>query len=145
MSAYIQGETKITNAEALVEALVEMGFSRQFIEVHAEPQTLKDLHGKSRPQRAEVIVRRAGVGEASNDIGFLKQPSGKFEAIISEYDRGILRPLVKMRTGSDCKDFIAELTARSALIMAEKAAVKRGMVTKRITEGRTIRLVCTRN
>lgn len=57
------------------------------VEAHPEAQPLYGYQGDARPERAEVIVRRAYIGELSNDIGFAKGPDGAFQAIISEYDR----------------------------------------------------------
>ena len=55
--------------------------------MHDEPQVLYGWRGDARPERAEVIIRREHIGQASNDIGFARQPDGSFEAVISEYDR----------------------------------------------------------
>jgi len=86
MSKYESQQTELDGDEGcLVAALQEMGFSPQ---VYAEPHTLMDYHGSPRPEKATVVIGRhnTGIG-ASNDIGFIRV-DGKYQAIISEYDRG---------------------------------------------------------
>jgi hypothetical protein len=85
MSHYTTIRTQIREATILVEALREMGF--QQVECHEEPQHLFGYQGDQRPEMAEVIIRRQFIGAAANDVGFRRQDSGEFEAIISEYDR----------------------------------------------------------
>jgi hypothetical protein len=74
----------MTDAGALVKALGDMGF--QNVEVHATAQHLQGVGGTTRPQAAEVIIRRKHVGWLSNDIGFQRGPNGSFAAVISDYD-----------------------------------------------------------
>jgi len=85
MSHYTEMTTEITDAEHLTAALGDLGFGE--IEVYDQPRALVGYQGDLRDQAAHVIVRRKFVGKSSNDIGFLKQPDGRFQAIISEYDR----------------------------------------------------------
>ena len=90
-----------------MKALADQGYMT--VEVHKEAQTLYDYCGKPRPQKegrpvgdaygileqpkvptevwkATVIVRRKFVGGAANDVGFIKNSKGYYEAIISDYD-----------------------------------------------------------
>lgn len=85
MSHYTEMTTEIIDAEHLVAALGDLGFAE--IEVYDEPRALVGYKGDRRQQAAHVIVRRKFVGRGSNDIGFLRRPDGRFQAIISEYDR----------------------------------------------------------
>lgn len=85
MSHYTTLETAIVSAEHLAQALRDLGFAE--VEVHEEAQPLVGWLGDSRAQRAEVIIRRKHVGTASNDIGFARGADGRFEAMISEFDR----------------------------------------------------------
>ncbi|HNR30637.1 MAG TPA: DUF1257 domain-containing protein [Candidatus Hydrogenedentes bacterium] len=85
MSHYTCIRTQIREVPFLVEALHEMGFAD--VEVHEEAQHLFGYRGDLRPQTAEVIIRRKYIGAAANDVGFKRQDSGEFEAIISEFDR----------------------------------------------------------
>ena len=54
-----------------------------------EGAPLIGYHGDERPERAHVIIRRAQLDSASNDIGFVRGADGRFRAILSEYDRSI--------------------------------------------------------
>jgi hypothetical protein len=62
-----------------------MGFPN--VERHEEAEHLYGYQSDRRPETAEVIIRRKDIGPASNDIGFKREASGEFQAIISEYDR----------------------------------------------------------
>ncbi len=85
MSHYTVLETRITEAETLIEALADLGFAH--VEVHATAQPLVGWLGDRRENRAEIIIRREYLGGASNDLGFARRPDGRFEALISDYDR----------------------------------------------------------
>ena len=39
--------------------------------------------------RAEIVIRRQPLWETANDIGFARQPDGRYVAYISEYDRSV--------------------------------------------------------
>ena len=86
MSAYAEYETIVCEEKFLVEGLTAMGYR---VEVHAEGAHLIGYHGDERPERAHVIIRRAQLDSASNDIGFVRGTDGRFRAILSEYDRSI--------------------------------------------------------
>lgn len=95
MSHYLNIETNITDAKALVRALqrVELRGTHKCatveqIEVHEKAAHLYGYHGDKREDKAHVIIRREFVGDYSNDIGFYKDKDGKFRAIISDFDRG---------------------------------------------------------
>jgi hypothetical protein len=85
MSHYTRLKTRITDANALRQALADLGFPT--VEVHATAQPLVGFEGSQRAQTAEVIIRRRHVGALSNDIGFKRSADGSFEAVISEFDR----------------------------------------------------------
>ena len=88
MSEYVEVKTAFQDPTALVAALMETGhWKAEQIEVHPEVQNLYGYHGDVRSQRAHIIIRRAYVGPASNDIGFERQADGRFVGHISEYDR----------------------------------------------------------
>jgi hypothetical protein len=86
VSAYGEFETSVREQKFLVEALAEMGHR---VEVHCDGAPLFGYHGDERPERAHVIIRRAQLDSASNDIGFARGADGRFRAILSEYDRSI--------------------------------------------------------
>jgi hypothetical protein len=85
MSHFTRVRTTLRDLDALVAALNAVGF--RDVEVHDRPQALHGFQGDSRPERAEVIIRRRYISRLSNDIGFGRQPDGSFEAIVSEFDR----------------------------------------------------------
>jgi hypothetical protein len=59
------------------------------VEVHADGAALVGYYGDERPETAHVIIRRAQLDSASNDIGFVRGEDGRYQAILSEYDRSI--------------------------------------------------------
>ena len=86
MSAYGEFETIMCEERFLVEGLRGLGYKA---EVHPEGSPLVGYHGDERPERAHVIIRRAQLDSASNDIGFARGADGRYRAILSEYDRSI--------------------------------------------------------
>jgi hypothetical protein len=85
MSHFSRIRTRLVDEDALVSALKELGFNH--VELHEQAQHLYGYLGDVRQQTAEVIIRRAHIGKASNDIGFKRGADGGFDAIISDYDR----------------------------------------------------------
>lgn len=88
MSHMCQLQLELTSEEYLIAALEALGFARAAIEVSAEPQQLYGYDGHTRPEKAEIRIDREHVGGGSNDLGFRKGPDGRYQAIISDFDRG---------------------------------------------------------
>jgi hypothetical protein len=86
VSAYGEFETIMCEERLLVEGLTAMGYRA---EVHADGDALVGYHGDVRHEKAHVIIRRAQLDSASNDIGFARGADGRFRALLSEYDRSI--------------------------------------------------------
>ena len=86
MSKFEETVTVIAHEGYLIEALKELGYSPEFC---AEGSPLFGYMGDERPERAHVVIRRHQLDSASNDIGFRRDESGVYRAIISEYDRRI--------------------------------------------------------
>ena len=86
MSRYEELQTKMTEERFLVEALQELGYQP---EVCPEGRSLIGYRGDQRQERAHVIIPRRQLDCASNDIGFARDSTGVFHALVSEYDRGI--------------------------------------------------------
>ena len=86
MSAYGEFTTVMSEERYLVEGLTAMGYR---VEVHADGAALVGYHGDERRETAHVIIRRAQLDSASNDIGFARGRDGRYQAILSEYDRSI--------------------------------------------------------
>jgi hypothetical protein len=86
MSAYLQLATPMTDAECLVDALADVGFARSVVEIHEQAVALVGYEGTARAQQAHIIIRRHHIGNASNDVGFVRTPTG-FRLIVSGYDQ----------------------------------------------------------
>lgn len=82
MSKYMQTETQFTDGDHLVAALKDMGFQPM---VYETPINLIGYHGDRRLDLAHIVIPRAQIGRASNDVGFI-QENGVYRAIISEFD-----------------------------------------------------------
>jgi hypothetical protein len=93
MSKYSTNVTQFKDKSLLILALGELGFNIGDLEVNANAQQLYDYTGKATHytdalgDRAEIIIRRKYVGSAANDIGFRANANGRYEAIISAFDR----------------------------------------------------------
>src|SRR4029077_14204002 len=86
MSKYQEMRTVVSHEGHLIEALNEMGYTP---EVCSEGTALFGYMGDERSECAQIVIRRRQLDSASNDIGFRRDESGVYRAIISEYDRGI--------------------------------------------------------
>jgi hypothetical protein len=86
LSNYQELHTRFTDERYLVEALQELGYEP---EVCREGKSLTGYRGDQRAERAHVIIPRRQLDSASNDIGFARDSSGVYQAIVSAYDRGI--------------------------------------------------------
>jgi Protein of unknown function (DUF1257) len=85
MSAYLTLLTPMTDQECLLAALVDLGFDRTKVEVHAAAVQLIGYAGDRRSQTANIVIRRQQIGAASNDVGFLATATG-YQALMSGYD-----------------------------------------------------------
>jgi hypothetical protein len=86
MSKYVELETVLTDEKHLVEALKTLGYSP---EVASQGRALVGYMGDERHETANIIIRRSQLDSASNDIGFARDATGVFRALISDYDRSI--------------------------------------------------------
>ncbi len=66
MSHYVECKPGFKDREALIEALVAVGFGRDQIEVHEQAAPLYGYRGDERPQRAHIVVRREHIGPAAS-------------------------------------------------------------------------------
>lgn len=133
MSKYAEYSTKLTDCAHLVGALQDLGYT---VEVHDTPQVLYGYHGDARTQTANVIVRRQFVGEASNDVGFLKQPDGSYAAIISDYDQACTFNPARM---GELKQTYTE--RRQMALAKQKGYVFQGRKVVQTDKGPTVQLV----
>ena len=86
MSKYEEAITTIAHEGYLVEALEQLGYKP---EVHKNGAALVGYQGDERAEQAHIIIRRRQLDSASNDIGFVRDASGQYRAVVSDYDRGI--------------------------------------------------------
>jgi hypothetical protein len=86
VSKYAELRTSLADERFLVEALRELGYEP---EVCHEGRPLVGYLGDQRAERAQIVIPRNQLDAASNDIGFARDRSGVYQAIISGYDRGI--------------------------------------------------------
>jgi hypothetical protein len=86
VSKYVELRTSLTDERYLVEALQELGYEP---EVCLAGRPLVGYVGDQRVERAHVIIPRGQLDSASNEIGFARDNGGAYQAIVSEYDRGI--------------------------------------------------------
>lgn len=86
MSEYVVLEADYTDPECIKSSLKEMGYE---FEEHSIAQNLYGYKGDVRDQKAHIIIRKEHVGMAANDVGFNKKQNGKYELIISQYDKRV--------------------------------------------------------
>jgi hypothetical protein len=86
VSKYLETTISVTDEQHLVAALRQLGYNP---EVCREGRALVGYLGDERAERAQIIIPRRQLDSASNDIGFARDASGVYRALISEYDRGI--------------------------------------------------------
>jgi hypothetical protein len=134
---------KVACEKDLVAAL-EVQFGAGTVEVHEAGSALVGYQGDDRAKLApthknyapecHLVIRRANVGEASNDVGY-RRVGGGYEAYISEYDQ-------EYNYKKEKQDKVAQdYTAR----VAEKKLKSQGYTLKRtIEKNGTIKLVATR-
>lgn len=83
MSKYAQTLTELWEEKFLVEALREMGYHP---EVHLQGAKLNSYYSEQEAKVAHVIIRRRELPGAYGDIGFVRQPDGRFGMVGDELD-----------------------------------------------------------
>ncbi len=133
MSAYTSIRTRLVSREHLARALRELGFDQ--VEVHDAPVTLIGIGGEQRQSRAEVVIRRVHIGRLSNDIGFVRDSQGFFQALVSEYDQD--------RFGTP---WLMKLNQRYAYAVAREQLHEQGfeLIEEQLDERETMRLTLRR-
>jgi len=154
MSAYITLATPMVDEECLIEAIVELGFDRTALLCSTTPIALR---GWQQGRCAHIVLPREHTGDAFNDIGFLKGPTG-YIAILSD-DQAVYGRSWLARVGElyavkwNAKQArLAEAERiridqeRRRLVEAQRTAVherakKLGYIVKESREGDKLRLV----
>jgi Protein of unknown function (DUF1257) len=88
MSHFSTIKTKITNAAALREALVELFHARGVeakVDVFDKPQAMQGYYGGTGDQSAEVIVRNQSIGSKA-DLGYRKEKDGTYSLVWDQYE-----------------------------------------------------------
>ena len=135
MSHYSEVQIELIDEGFLVAALSRLGFKGK-VEVHREAQPLYGYQGDVRAQKANVIIRRQHVGQADNDLGFERQPDGRYRVWVSDYDR-------KYNKYDDA--WLGRLKQAYGVEKAKAEAKKRGYrVSEQKQEDGRIRLVLRR-
>jgi hypothetical protein len=83
MSKYAQTLTELWEEKFLVEALREM---RYHPEVHPQGAKMNSYYSEQEAKVAHVIIRRRELPGAYGDIGFVRQPDGRFGMVGDELD-----------------------------------------------------------
>ncbi len=83
ISEYTIVQTEYADAQCIKAALKELGY---VFEEHKIAQQLYGYEGRLRQQQANIIIRKQHVGQAANDVGFIKKANGCYELIISQFD-----------------------------------------------------------
>jgi len=84
MSQYEELKTTMTDQQYLVEALTEMGFNP---EVQTDGAALKGYGGVTWSRPVQVIIPREQLRGALAPIGFGRDETGVFQAVIDDLDR----------------------------------------------------------
>ena len=83
MSKYGETQTVLHEEKYLLEALKEMGYQ---VEVHPDGLSLNSYYSEQEAKVANIIIRRAQLPGAFGDVGFVRQPDGRFTLIEDELD-----------------------------------------------------------
>ena len=127
MSEYTVIQVEYNDPECIKASLKELGYV--FEDHKTEAQSLQGYRGDQRVQTANIIVRRRHVGSAANDVGFKKKANGKYELIISEYDRS-------GQTGTNFMQRMKQLYAKHKTLKQLKKMGKTVTSVKTTADGR---------
>ena len=83
MSKYSETQTVLREEKFLLEALNEMGYQA---EIHPDGASLNSYYSEQKAKVANIIIRRAQLPGAVGDVGFVRQPDGRFTLIEDELD-----------------------------------------------------------
>lgn len=126
ISEYTVVQVEYSDAECIKASLKELGYT---FEDHKTEQSLQGYRGDNRVQTANIIVRRKHVGSAANDVGFKRKANGKYELIISDYDRG-------GKTGTNFMQKMKQLYAKHKTLKQLKKMGKTVTSVKTMKDGR---------
>jgi len=110
----------------LMAALADLGYTQ--VE-DGQDLPLYGYRGDRRPETAGLVVRRAHIGSASNDLGFVRSADGYFP-IISDFDQ---RTLLEGR-------FLPRLRVAYAEQVVETVRKRLRASVRRTVEGNVVKL-----
>lgn len=84
MSKFEELRTTISEGQYLVEALRELGYQPQ---VDWNGMTLRGYGGAIWPEKAQIVIPRAQLNGSLADVGFVRNASGVYQAVIDDMDR----------------------------------------------------------
>ena len=124
MSHYTSVQLEVKDVQCFIDAIFEMcdnkiNIKKEDILWFDEPENLYGYQGDMRSQKANIIIRRRNIGDASNDIGWLVE-NGKCIEYISDFDRSVFT-----------KDWSKKLKQTYSANVAEKAARRSGYRVKK--------------
>jgi Protein of unknown function (DUF1257) len=123
MSHFRAVKTVYKDQSCLIAALQDLGF---LPDIYDEPQHLYGYRGDRRPEKAEIIVRRCNLHEASNDLGFAwDAESQSYQMIRSEWDSECKRSPI-----SDEHRFVERLQSAYNKNVVHGYAAKNGMAVE---------------
>lgn len=114
MSRYTIVELQIKDVICLRDALKTMNYP---FEEYQEAKPLVGFQSDERSEKAHIIIRRKNLTKASNDIGFLRDETGQYKMIISDYDRQVKK--IK-------EDFMQRLTKEYSTAKIRKKCLQLG-------------------
>ena len=148
MSQFVEAETFVTNPDDIIEAMIELGILREYIEVHKTPVPLSG-YDRNNAHMAEIVVRKQHISARYGDLGATQYKDGKkqeyFRFISDDMDcrpedmrnppkdgLGRRRGSVDRKWGTTHGGFLRHLTGRAGVIRAEKELRKRGYRSRRV-------------
>ena len=133
MSEFHVIEISLNDQQALVDALVELGYTPT---VYKEAKNLYGYQGDKRSQKAHVIIPRRQVGSVSNDVGFERKSDGSFIMHLSEYDERSKTFNVKKMKQLYAKNRITKaLKKKSKYRLSNQKVEKDGRIVMRVRVG----------
>lgn len=131
MSHYTQVRTQFKDREVLLQALEACGYHPQVFE---QAQHLYGYRGDVRPETAEVVIPRAQLFSAANDLGFKRQEDGTYNVIMFDYGRDLQQRIMQ------------KVTQRYATIKATKTLKAKGYQVRQTQQADgSVRLVAQRS
>jgi hypothetical protein len=142
--------TGVPTSSDLRQTLTDMGLRN--VEVHPSPVPLDDWIGRPTDVMADVVVRRKDLGASSDDMGFVRNSSGTYDALVSEihlfrFDKKWFQDLAT-RSGVEVpsegpRQFAASITSPLAVAATSSANAKAAAEARDESQAQRARLAAT--